>query len=377
MQKYLGFALLIFLGGKGYGQYPGLTLPPSGDNPKCSVTQFIGPVKVTIDYSSPKVHGPDGTDRRGKIWGQLVPYGMANLGFGNGKPSPWRAGANENTVFAVSDAVKIEGQTLPAGRYGLHVIPQKDEWTIVFSRNSTSWGSFFYEPDEDALRVTVKPVKHEYREWLTYEFTERKPDRARVELQWEDLAAGWTISVERIEEMYISRLKEELRTVPGFNWQAFVAAAQYTLMIKSHYEDGLEWANAAISRPFVGNANFNTLSLKARLLERLDRAGEAKEAVKAALAHPTATPVQVHMYARQLMGEGRNEEAFEVFELNHKKHGDAWPVHVGLTRMYSAKGELAKALEHARIALPQAPDQLNKGSLEKMIEQLSAGQKVN
>src|SRR5512143_1133550 len=93
-----------------FAQYPGLSLPPSGNNQKASVTQFIGPVRVSIDYSSPAVHGPGGQDRRGKIWGQLVPYGLTNLGFGNGKPGPWRAGANESTVFTVSHAVSIEGK---------------------------------------------------------------------------------------------------------------------------------------------------------------------------------------------------------------------------------------------------------------------------
>ncbi|MBL8175650.1 MAG: DUF2911 domain-containing protein [Bryobacterales bacterium] len=377
MRKFLSLALLTFLGGKGFAQFPGLNLPPSGDNQKASITQFIGPVKVTIDYSSPKVHGPDGKDRRGKIWGQLVPYGMANLGFGNGKPSPWRAGANENTVFTVSHPVRIEDKLLPAGRYGFHIIPQKDEWTLVFSKNSTSWGSFFYEPTEDALRVTVKPRQHDYREWLTYEFTERKPDRATVELQWEDLAAGWTIAVDKIEELYISQLKQDLRTTGGFNYQGFLNAAQYTLTIGSHFDEGLEWAEAAISRPFVGVANFATLSMKAQLLNKLDRTEEAKQVMKTALAHPTASPIQIHQYARQLSAAGKTAEAGEIYEFNHKKHGDVWPVHVGLTRMYSARGDIAKALEHAKTALPQAPDQLNKTSLENMIKQLSAGQKVN
>src|SRR4051794_20884036 len=93
---------------------PGLVIPPSGNNQRASVSQQIGPVRVTIDYSSPAVHGPDGKDRRGQIWGKLVPYGLTDLGFGNGKPAPWRAGANENTVFTVSDNVSIEGKQLPA-----------------------------------------------------------------------------------------------------------------------------------------------------------------------------------------------------------------------------------------------------------------------
>ena len=179
---------------------PGLDIPPSGNNQRASVTQNIGPVSVTIEYSSPAVHGPDGKDRRGQIWGKLVPYGLADLGFGNGKPAPWRAGANENTVFAVSDDVSIEGKRLPAGRYGLHMIPGPEEWVLVFSKDANAWGSFYYDPAHDALRVTVKPHKHEYREWLTYEFTTRRPAETVAELQWEELAVPWSIKVENIND---------------------------------------------------------------------------------------------------------------------------------------------------------------------------------
>jgi len=123
---------------------PPLTLPPSGNNQKASVTQFIGPVKITIDYSSPAVHSPGGEDRRGKIWGKLVPYGVAPLGV-SPKPSPWRAGANENTTFSISENVAIEGKPLPAGTYGLHMIPGPEEWTVIFNKNHEAWGSFFYD----------------------------------------------------------------------------------------------------------------------------------------------------------------------------------------------------------------------------------------
>ncbi len=125
-------------------QVPGLAGPPSGNNQKASVTQYIGPVRVNIDYSSPAVHGPDGKDRRGQIWGKLVPYGLTDLGFGNRKPAPWRAGANENTVFEVSHNVQIEGKPLAAGRYGLHMIAGPEEWVLIFSKDANAWGSFYY-----------------------------------------------------------------------------------------------------------------------------------------------------------------------------------------------------------------------------------------
>jgi hypothetical protein len=185
----------------------GLTMPASGGNQKSSVTQWIGPVKVNVTYNSPDVTAPDGTDRTGHIWGELVPYGMANLGFGScGDQCPWRAGANENTVFTVSHDVMIQGEPLAAGSYGLHMIPGEETWTVIFSNNTSSWGSFFYGASEDALRVETTPEEHAYTHWLTYEFTDRQPDRATVALQWENLQVPWTVEVANAADLYIEAM---------------------------------------------------------------------------------------------------------------------------------------------------------------------------
>jgi tetratricopeptide (TPR) repeat protein len=370
MRLLLGVSISLAMAGVLCAQYPGLTLPPSGNNQKASVTQYIGPVKVNIDYSSPAVHGPNGQDRHGKIWGTLVPYGLSNLGFGNGKPDPWRAGANENTVFAVSSDVSIEGNRLPAGRYGLHMIPGEQEWTIIYSKVNGSWGSFFYEESEDALRVKVKPQKHDYREWLTYEFTTRKPTEATAELQWEDLAVPWKIKVEKVDDIYISRLREELTSVPGFSHLGYVAAAQYCLQANTHLDQALIWADAAVSMPFIGQKDFNTLSTKAQVLSKLGRDSEAKPLIQTALRLPSTTPLEIHQYGRQLLAANKPEEAMVVFQFNKERNGDAWPVHVGLARGYAAAGDKAKALEHAKLALQQAPDDLNRNSLQAMIKTL-------
>jgi tetratricopeptide (TPR) repeat protein len=369
--------LSVAAAGAALAQFPGLTLPPSGDNQRAAVIQFIGPVRVSIEYSSPKVHGPDGKDRRGQIWGKLVPYGLANLGFGNGKPAPWRAGANENTIFEVSNDVNIEGKTLPAGRYGLHMIAGADEWTLIFSKNSSAWGSFFYDDSLDALRVTVKPKKHEYREWLTYEFSGRRPDEATAELQWEELAVPWTLKVPNVNEIYLSKLREELTTVPGFAYQGYDAAAQFTVQSGAGLDQGLQWAEAAVSMPFIGQANFSTLNTKAQVLAKLGRAEEAGKLMQTALKLPGTTSQEIHQYGRQLLAEKKYAEALTVFQLNAERNGDAWPVHVGLARGYAAAGETKKALEHAKIAVTQAPDALNKQNLEAMVKDLSEGKAIS
>jgi Flp pilus assembly protein TadD len=360
-----------------FAQFPGLTLPPSGNNQKATVIQYVGPVRVAIDYSSPAVHGPDGKDRRGQIWGKLVPYGLTNLGFGNGKPGPWRAGANENTVFVVSNDVMIEGKPLPAGRYGLHMIPGQDEWTVIFSKKSSAWGSFFYDDSDDALRVNVKPHKNDYREWLTYEFTARKPAEATVELQWEELAVPWTVKVDNVDDIYISRLRHELNSVPGFMYQGYDAAAMYTVQSGKHLEEGLKWADAAINMTFIGQKNFSTLSTKAQVLAKMGRIEEAKSTMDAAIHDPATTATEIHTYGRQLQAQKQTAEAIKVFRYNAERNGDAWPVHVGLMRAYAAEGDMKQALEHAKKAVGQAPDDLNKKNLEAMVKSLEEGKNIS
>lgn len=357
----------------------GITLPPNGDNQKASVTQYIGPVAVTIDYNSPDVHAPNGEDRRGKIWGtDVAHYGFRDEAFGTCKECPWRAGANENTVFTVSHDVKIEGQPLPAGSYGLHVAVAKEgePWTLIFSKNHTSWGSYYYDPAEDALRVSVKPAKSEYNEWLTYEFTDRKPDQATVALKWEDLQLPWTIKVDNVPDLYLARIREELRSSRGFNWQNWVAAANYALQNK-RTSDALEFADAAVNRQFVGQENFQTLNALASAQEAAGKTAEAQATREKAINHRTAGPFEIHAYGRQLLNQGKKAEALRVWEMNAKRNPTEWVVNVGLARGYSAAGRYQEALKYAKLALAQAPDELNRKTLEAGVKKLEEGKDMN
>ncbi len=354
----------------------GITTPPDGDNQKSSVTQYIGLVSVTVDYNSPDVHAPNGEDRRGKIWGTLVPYGTIDEAFGTCKECPWRAGANQNTVFTVSHDVKVEGQPLKAGRYGLHMIAGPEEWTVIFSKNADSWGSYSYDPAEDALRVKVKPSKAEYNEWLTYEFTDRQPDKATVALKWEDLQVPFTVQVENITDLYLAKIRNELRNSQGFTWQSWVSAAQYALAAKRP-GDALEFAQGAVSFPFIGQENFRTLSTLAMAQEAAGKTADAAATREKAMNHSTATVIDLHTYGRQLLNQGKKEEALKVWEMNAKRYPNTWPVHVGLARGYSAVGRYKDALKHAKLALAQAPDEQNKRTLEAAVKKLEEGKDMN
>jgi len=358
-------------------QTPGVTLPPDGDNQRSWATQQIGPVKVSLEYSSPNVHSPTGEDRRGKIWGGLVPYGLANLGFGTcGDQCPWRGGANENTVFTTSHDIKVQGETLPAGAYGLHFIPGQEEWTVIFSKNHTSWGSFTYDAKEDALRVKAKPEKNDYHEWLTYEFTDRETDHGTVALMWEDLKLPLALAVPDAPGLWVESMRRELRNNNGFTWQSWNAAAQYCAQNKVNLEEGLRWAQVAVSRPFIGQENFNTLLTLAMLEEANGKAEEAKKTREQALNHRSAGPIDLHQYARGLQAQGKNDEAIGVYELNAKRFPDQWPVNVGMARAAAARSNQKQALEYAKKAMAQAPDDNSKKNLETLIQKLEKGEKI-
>lgn len=347
----------------------GITLPPSGDNQVASVTQGIGLVRVKIAYSSPDVHGPDGKDRTGRIWGELVPYGLSDLGYNDCTKCPWRGGANENTVFTVSHDVKIEGQPLPAGSYGLHFIPGKDEWVVIFSKDSKAWGSYWYDPAKDQLRVTVKPAACEYHEWLTYEFTDRGKDRATVALRWENLQVPIRITVDDWAGLYVEKLREEFRGEAAFEWKTFRDAAEFCLQQKAHLDQGLRWAQEAVSRPGTGVENFQTLTMLAQLQVAGGRAAEGAATYDRAMALPGVTPIEIHGLARGMQAAGNDAGARRVFLANAKRFPNQWPVNFGLARAAAIDGDFRRAAEFARKALPQAPNEPNRRNLENMIKQ--------
>jgi hypothetical protein len=355
----------------------GLTFPPNGDNPQASVMQALGPVRVTIEYSSPRVvRGAN--DRRGKIWGELVPWGLSDLGLNGCKECPWRGGANENTVFTVTHAVKVQGQALPAGRYGLHMIPGKDEWTVVFSRDADSWGSYWYDPKQDALRVPTKPEKSDYREWLTYEFPVRESSKVTAALEWEDLKIPFTVSVDDVNALWVDDMRRDLRGWAGFNWQNWQQAAAFCAQNNVNLKEGLRWAERAVSDAYAGGQeNFTTLATLARLQAANGLPDQAKKTFDRALNHRTAGPVEIHLAGRALLADGKKDEAMRVWQLNAKRYPDQWPVHVGLMRGYSALGDQKKALAEAKLAVAQAPDDANRKNLEGIVKQLEAGKALN
>jgi len=347
-----------------------LTSLPDAGNKRATISEGIGITDVTIHYNRPRVKG-----REGHIWGQLIPAGYVDQGFGSSKAAPWRAGANENTWIEFSTDVMIEGQPLPAGKYGFFVAYDPNNCTLIFSKNYTSWGSFFYKPEEDALRVKVKPVTaYNSVEWLKYEFTDQTPASAVVQLQWEKLIIPFKIDVDVVNTQLVS-FRKELRSEKGFTWEAWDQAAAFCAQHKANLDEALLWADTATSVNFGGSQSFQALSTKAAVLDSLGRNPEATDVMKKAL--PYGSLNELYFYARGLTRAKKGKEAFEVFKINYDKHPDEFLTNAGMARGYSAIGDYKKALPFAQKAKTQATGTANINTLDKMVKDLQDGKDVN
>ena len=340
---------------------------PSGSQ-LAKVSQRIGISDVTVTYSRPSVNGRE-------VWGNLVPYGMNNLGFGTAKESPWRAGANENTTIAFSDDVKIEGKDLAEGIYGLHMVIKEDGGaTIIFSKNHTAWGSYFYEPSEDVLKVDVKTRNVAHTEQLTFEINEVSATSATVALNWEKKQIPFKVEVD-VPTIVLTDIREKLQNSPGFNRQTWEQAANYSLNNGGDLEEALGWINGAIAGQFFSQKNFNNLSIKSGILTKQGKTDEANAVMDEALLQ--ASVLETHGYGRQLIAQGQKERAMEVFKLNAKKNKGQWPVDFGLARGYSTTGNYKSAIKHLKVAAGRAPDQPNKDAIAGFLAKLENGEDIN
>jgi tetratricopeptide (TPR) repeat protein len=370
MKKHVRMAILLMACMVSVAAVAQMTLPPSGNNQKSEVSQNLGLVKVTIAYSSPDVAGRE-------IWGKLVPYGLTNLNFGKStdqNPSPWRAGANENTTITFSHDVEVEGKALKAGSYGLHMIPGQEEWVVVFSNNIGGWGSYSYSPNEDALRVNVKAAPCEMTEWLTYEFTDRQQNSATARLKWEKLSVPFKVSVPNGDDLYVRKLREEMSGNKGFNWLNAVSAANFCANKKLNLEEAHGWMQSFIDRNVK---YFPIYNAKANVQTAMGKTADADATMKEAINLPDATAGQITNYGRNLITQSKPKEAMIVFETAFKKYPQASASLVGMARGYSANGDNKKALKFMQDALKAETNPQAKTTIDGMVKKLEKGEAIN
>jgi len=315
------------------------------------VMQKIGVTDITINY-----HRPLANDR--KVWGGLVPDGQV-----------WRAGANENTTITFSTPVTIEGQPLAAGTYGLHMIPAEDQWTVIFSKMHTAWGSFSYDQKEDALRVTVKPQATELHNALVYDFDKLEPDSAVVTMSWDKVAVPFKVTVNLPQTVQAS-LDNQLRGLSQYTWDAWDDAATYMVDNKMDLNEALKYEDKSIQN----EERFENLMTKSRILDAMGQKDQATVARNKALGMANAQ--QLYGYARQLQRQKKQEDAFAVFRTMEKKYPGNWLTYAGMGRIACSEGNYTKATEDMKLALSVAPD-LGKPSVQGLIKRLEAKEDIN
>ena len=351
-------SLILFVNSSVFAQ---LDLPRASQ--MASVSQRVGITDVTISYSRPSVNGRE-------VWGQLVPYGMNNLGFGTAKESPWRAGANENTTISFTDDVTIEGQPLKAGTYGLSMIVYEDgKATIIFSNNSTAWGSFFYEPSEDALRVDVQTGETPFTEQLTYDFTNVDATSATAVLNWEKKQIPFKIGVD-VSNIVLNNIRQKLQNQAGFQRQSWEQAANYALNNGGDLNEALGWIDNAIAGQFYSQKTFNNVSIKAQIMNKIGNSQAYADLMDEAASMANAN--QLNNLGYQMLGTQDYKRALGYFEKAAKLDPTNPNVYDSLGECYKTMGDKKNAIKFLKKSLSMNPPPNVKANSEKLLAELDA-----
>lgn len=323
------------------------------ESPHSWVGMRLGLTDITIKYGSPMLKGRD-------VFADpnVVPKGE--------KPFPWRAGANENTTISLSTDVTINGKTLPAGTYGLHAIVGDANWTFAFSKNNKQWGSFFYDPKDDVLRIEVTPTEIPKQENLTYSFGARTNTSTEVALQWGTKRAAFTISIDLMTTV-VPDLRHQLTGLDAFNWSGWDAAAQYCLQNNINLEEALKWADQSLTAQGGNTPNFANLGTKAAILTKLGRTADAEAVEKQQISIATAQ--------QMLQGVSGNYQTNKIKSKNYldlltAKYPNNWETANAWGFWYRMEGKLAEAIPYYKKAMELAPSQQQKDAFANRIKGL-------
>ena len=336
----------------------GITTPRT-PSPEATVSQKVGISTITVKYSRPSVKGRE-------VWGSLVPFGWNVQPFGAGKEAPWRSGANENTVIEFSHPATVQDKHVPAGLYGLFFVINKDNTgEVILSKDHRSWGSFWYNPEQDQLRAPIQIRDVPHSELLTFDFISLDKNSSELVLTWEKKQFPVTIKF-AVDEIVMANANEELKGPIGFNWQGYSSAANYALLNKINLTQAMTWIDQAISQ----NKNFTTLNIKSGLLQEAGKAAEADKLKKEALS--LATEAELNTYGYQLLGQEQHDKAIEILKIateRFPKSPNAWD---SLGEAYALKGDKKNAVPNFKKSLSLNPPENVKANSQKYLKQFGA-----
>lgn len=344
-RQFLPFLLvtLCCLGTSAKAQFHTLNLPSL--SPKASVSQQVGVSTVSIDYSSPSVRGRD-------VWNDpgVIPQ--------NGEPFAWRAGANINTTISFDTDVFIEGQALPAGKYGFHILPNQHQHTLVFASRNNLWGSYYLNQKEDVvLKVAVKDTSAAFSEHLTYHFGQRTDSSTTVFLSWGDRQIPFTVSVD-LNRTTIERLRRDLNGENTYRWEAWNDAAYWCLSRNTNLEEALSWANRSINGGFGGfaaNKNLVNLAIKLRILSALGREQEVNEGIQEGFSLDF-TLDEARSFTPMLLQLKKDKEATEFTSLALQRIPDNWVMYLYQGIGFYYQGQSKKAETALKKCAQHCPD---------------------
>jgi hypothetical protein len=367
MQKLLVFLFIAISVAKTYAQ---MDVPAAGGNPRATIKETVGISDITLSYSRPDVAG-----REGKVWGTLVSYGFSTNSFITNRPtSPWRAGANDNTTISFEHDVKLEGKSVPAGTYGIHMAVWPDSVLLILSKQNDAWGSFYYDEKNDQLRTVLKPQMNDKSvEWLKYEFIDHKEKSCTIALMWEKWIIPFKIEVD-VENIVIAKLRDQVTSQKGFNSTNMLQASQYCINKGINLEEALTWAQRAVSG-FQGQRSFVTLRNLATAYEKLNKLQPADSIMNEAI--PMGNAAQQVAYGRSLIAQKRADKALDIMNGAVKQFGSTQGTNTGLAYAYSAKGDYTKAIDAATKALGLATNDAAKKNIEGLITKLKERKDIN
>ncbi|USD25889.1 DUF2911 domain-containing protein [Flagellimonas marinaquae] len=353
MRKLFIALTAVFLIQNITAQFHTLTMPQA--SPRVQEIQRLGVTEITLDYGSPALRNRD-------VWNDVVPQ--------EGNPIAWRAGANMATTITFSTDVMIEGQSLKAGKYGFHIIPKNDTYTLLFAHNHDQWGSYYLDMENDiSLQVTVNPKTCAISEQLDYEFLDRTENSLIIGLEWGKKRIPFKVEVD-LNKTVVESLRSELRGINTYHWQAWNDAALWCLNHNTNLDEALQWVSRSINggyNGFAADKNLTNLSTKIQLLKKLNKAQEMENIISEA-KNLDVTAYEANGFSQFLLQNGFYQDALDYCNIALNKNPDTWFLQLNRGISLYFLGNKKASLKDIGKAIKGAPEQFHSRLKEIMAE---------
>lgn len=357
--KYLVLSSVLFFGFNAEAQFHNLKMPQA--SPLVKESQQLAVTTISLEYSSPSARGR-------KVWedGRTIPQ--------NGKPIPWRAGANLATTLSFDTDVYIEGKPLKAGKYSLHLLPNGHQHQVLLSPTWNMWGSYYLDTITDvALKVAVQDTTASYSEKLDYEFYHINDSTLILALEWADRQIPIEIKVD-LKRTVLASFRSQLRGADTYRWEAWNDAARWSYDHGGDLQEALAWVNHSIEGGYGGfgaNPNPYNYTTKIYILGALGNQKEQKQAFEEAQKLSADRNASLSL-ASGLLQNGLYTEAYRYLESLPKELKADWVFRLDFGVAVYHMGKTKKGVKSLQKLLPDVPE-FFKERLKQVIAQMEKG----